>query len=92
MKISITGRNINISEDLNKFIQEKVIKITKYDNNINSIEVVLLKESRAEKVEIIAISKTSSYIVKTHSSVFEKTILKAVDSLKMQILKSKKKY
>ena len=92
MEISITGRNINISEDLNKFIQEKVVKIAKYDKNINLIEVVLLKESRAEKVEIIATSKTSSYIVKTHSSVFEKTILKAIDSLKMQILKSKKKY
>ena len=92
MEISITGRNINISEDLNKFIQEKVIKVTKYDKNINLIEVVLLKESRAEKVEIIATSKTSSYIVKTYSSVFEKTILKAIDSLKMQILKSKKKY
>ena len=74
MEISITGRNINISEDLNKFIQEKVIKVTKYDKNINLIEVVLLKESRAEKVEIIATSKTSSYIVKTYSSVFEKTI------------------
>ncbi len=92
MEISITGRNINISEDLNKFIQEKVIKITKYDKDIKLIEVVLLKESRAEKVEIIATSRNSSYIVKAHSSVFEKTILKAIDSLKMQILKSKKKY
>jgi len=92
MKISITGRNVDISQELNQFIQEKVSKIIKYDKKIYSIDVVLSKESRAEKVEIIAISKKGSYITKTHSSIFKKTISRALDNLKTQILKSKKKY
>ena len=92
MKISITGRNIDISQELNQFIQEKVSKIIKYDKKIHSIDIVLSKESRAEKVEIIATSKKGLYITKTHSSVFEKTLLRALDNLKAQILKTKKKY
>ena len=92
MKISITGRNINISEHLNRFIQEKISKISRYDKEIYSINIILSKESRAEKVEIIVNSKDNSYITKCHSSVFEKTILKAVENLKIQILKAKKKY
>ena len=92
MKISITGRNINISEHLNRFIQEKISKISRYDKEIYSINIILSKESRAEKVEIIVNSKDSSYIAKCHSSIFEKTILKAIESLKTQILKAKKKY
>ena len=92
MKISITARNIKISEDLKKFIEEKVKKIDRYDKEIYLIEVILSKESRAEKVEIIVNSKYSSYITKSHSSIFEKTISRALDNLKAQILKSKKKY
>ena len=92
MKISITGRNINIDENLKQFIQEKVSRIIRYDKEIHSIDVILSKESRAEKVEIIINSKNNSYITKSHSSVFEKTILRAFDNLKAQILKSKKKY
>ena len=92
MEISITGRNVNISEDLNRFIQEKVSKIIRYDKNIHSVEVILLKESRAEKVEIVVNSKNCSYITKCHSSVFEKTVLRALDNFKAQILKNKKKY
>ena len=92
MQIIITSRNINISEELNQFIQEKVSKVIKYDKEIHSIEVILLKESRAEKVEIIIHSKKKSYITKSHSSVFEKTISRALDNIKAQILKSKKKY
>ena len=92
MKFSITARNIKISKDLKEFIEEKVSKISKYDKDIYLIEVILSKESRAEKVEIIVNSKNCSHITKTHSSVFEKTILRAIDNLKAQILKSKKKY
>ena len=71
---------------------EKVTKIIRYDKHIHSIEVILLKESRAEKVEIVVNSKNCSYITKCHSSVFEKTILRAIENLKAQILKNKKKY
>ena len=92
MKITITGRNIDISENLNQFIQEKINKLSKYDKEIHSMEIVLSKESRAEKIEIIANSKSVSYITKCHSSVFEKTLLRAIENLKAQILKSKKKY
>ena len=92
MKIDITGRNIDISENLNQFIQEKISKLSKYDKEIHSVKIVLLKESRAEKVEIIITSRNAAYITKSHSSAFEKTILRAFENLKAQILKSKKKY
>ena len=92
MKITISGRNVSISRNLSQFIQDKISKISRYDKEIYSVEIVLSKESRAEKVEIIANSKNDLYITKSHSSVFEKTVLRAVANLKTQILKSKKKY
>ena len=87
MNIEITARHFTPSLELKSFIEDKLIKLSKYDSHINSIKVVLLKESRAEKVELILTSKNKKYITKCYSSVFEKTILKAIDNIKIQITK-----
>ena len=76
MNIEFTGRHYTPSLELKFFIKDKLVKLLKYDSQINSIKVVLLKESRAEKVELIINSKKKNYITKCYSSAFEKTILK----------------
>ena len=87
MNIEITARHFTPSADLKDFVNDKVSKLLKYDPKINLIRIVLLKESRAEKVELIVNSKNKQYITNCYSSVFEKTILKAVDNIKIQIIK-----
>ena len=87
MNIEITARNFSPSLELKYFIKDKLMKLLTYDSNINFIKVVLLKESRAEKVELILTSKKKKYITKCYSSVFEKTIIKAINNIKIQIRK-----
>ena len=89
MRIDITVRNISISQDLNDFIHEKLLKLTKYDKTIVSSKIVLLKESRAEKIELIVTAKDRTYISKCYSSVFEKTLIKAIDNILKQIRRAK---
>ena len=52
MNIDITARNFTISENLRDFVKAKSSKLLTYDKNIDTIKVIFLKESRAEKVEI----------------------------------------
>ena len=89
MNINITTRGFTGNQELNDFIHEKLQKLTKFDKNISNIKVVLLKESRAEKVELIVESKKKIYISKCYSSVFEKTIVKAINNIVTQIKKEK---
>ena len=90
MNIEITARNFTISNELKAFARSKIEKLLKYDKLISSSRIILLKESRAEKVELIIISKNKSYIAKCHSSAFKKTIIQAADKIKTQILRTKK--
>tara|TARA_B110000003_G_C16602690_1_gene516281 strand:+ start:193 stop:507 length:315 start_codon:yes stop_codon:yes gene_type:complete len=90
MNIEITGRNFSPSDKLKAYIDEKVKGFSKFDSNINLVRVVLLKEGRAEKVELIVSSKKKNYIAKCYSSVFEKTIVHAIDKVKIQISKASK--
>ena len=89
MNINITARGFTGNQKLNDFIHEKLQKLTKFDKNISNIKVVLLKESRAEKVELIVESKKKIYITKCYSSIFEKTIVKAINNIITQIKKAK---
>ena len=57
MNIDITSRNVTPSKELIKFINEKLQNLIKYDSSIIRTKVILLKESRAEKVKIIITSK-----------------------------------
>tara|TARA_B100001564_G_C20297245_1_gene515282 strand:+ start:340 stop:612 length:273 start_codon:yes stop_codon:yes gene_type:complete len=90
MNIDITARNFSPSPYLKTFIHEKLNGLLKYDSNITSSKVVLLKEGRAEKVELILKSKRTNYITKCYSSVFEKTFINAIDKIKVQIKKHSK--
>ena len=60
MNIDITARNFTISENLRDFVKTKSSKLLTYDKNIDTIKVIFLKESRAEKVELLVNSKTLS--------------------------------
>jgi len=87
MNIEITARNFTPSKELKEIIKEKLLKLLKYDSDISFSKVVLHKESRAEKVELILTSKKNKYITKCYSSVFEKTLAKAISNIKVQIQK-----
>ena len=87
MNIEITARNFTPSDELKSLINEKIQYLKRFDSNIDFVRVVLLKESRAEKVELIISSKKNKYVTKCYSSVFEKTIAHAIDNIKIQIRK-----
>ena len=89
MNIEITARNFTPSDELKSLINEKIQYLKRFDSNIDFVRVVLLKESRAEKVELIISSQKNKYVTKCYSSVFEKTIAHAIDNIKIQIRKKR---
>tara|TARA_A100000164_G_C21257771_1_gene474365 strand:- start:140 stop:418 length:279 start_codon:yes stop_codon:yes gene_type:complete len=92
MNIDLTSRGFTPSSDLIELIHSKLEKLNTFDKDISSLKVVLLKESRAEKVELIIKSKKNTYVTKCYSSAFEKTIVMAIDNIKSQIQKNKSHY
>ena len=85
MNINITARNFKISSDFSEQINKRINKLLKYDKYIYSAEVILSKESRAEKVELFISSKKCKYITKSVSSIFEKTLSRAIQNISCQI-------
>ena len=88
MNINLTSRGFTPSSELIELIHSKLEKLNTFDKDISSIEVVLLKESRAEKVELIIQSRKNTYITKCYSSAFEKTAtVPILSSLQVRIIR-----
>ena len=91
MQLNITSRNFKIEYHLEEAINQKLSTLNRYDKHIESIDVVLLKESRAEKIEVKVISKKNIYFSKCFSSSFLKTLSIVYDNILSQIKKKKTK-
>ena len=53
MQIRLTGRHVEVTEDVRKYIEDKANKLPRFYDRIHAIEVVLDRESEQFTAEII---------------------------------------
>ena len=87
MEVQITCKGCTITEDLQEYINERLAKLLTYDKAISNVSILLKKERRARKIQLIASSGPKQYIANTYSSEFIKSIRMAVDRMVTQIRK-----
>lgn len=97
MQISVFGHETIITDDLNKYAEEKINKLSKYNNNIIGVEITL-EENHHQKNKSKAfiargLVKIPGNDIKAEAS--SKTLYSAVDFLEQklgsQLLKEKGK-
>ena len=87
MNIEITARHFTASDKLKELINEKIIKIEKFNNGIMNCHVILTKENGCENIEINAHIKGHDFSAHESGDVFEKSLRNAVEKISIQIKK-----
>ena len=87
MEVQITCKGCTITEAIQEYINERLVKLLTYDKAISNVSILLKKEGRARKIQLIASSGPKQYIANTYSSEFLKSIRMAVDRMVVQIKK-----
>lgn len=87
MKIEITARHFTASDKLRELINEKILKIEKFNSGIMNCHVILTKENSSENVEINAHIKGHDFSAHENGEVFEKSLANAVEKISIQIKK-----
>jgi len=93
MKINVQSLHFKASDDLNKFVEEKVGKLARYDDSIISAEVTLTEDGNRvdNKVcDIRLVVPGNDNFVKRDAVSFEEAIAGCVDTLQ-KILTEKKR-
>ena len=87
MNIEITARHFTASDRLKELINEKIMKIKKFNSAIINCHVILTKENSGENVEIKAHIKGHNFSAHESGDVFEKSLRNAVEKISIQIKK-----
>ena len=91
MNIEITARHFTASDKLKELINEKIMKIQKFNSGIINCHVILTKENSSENVEINARIKGYDFSAHESGDVFEKSLRTAVEKISIQIKKQHKR-
>ena len=93
MKINLQSLHFKASENLKKFVEDKVGKLSRFDDKIISADVTLFsadgKNADNKVCEIRLVVPGYDDFVKRNAESFEEAILDAVDTLQ-KILRRKK--
>lgn len=92
MKIQVTGRHVEVPEDLREYIETKANKLPRYYDRIHEIEVVLDHESEQFTAEmIVRVDQKHTFVAReTGPDTFVLVDL-VVDKLERQLVRHKEK-
>jgi ribosomal subunit interface protein len=95
MEIKINAVSFSASSQLEEFIQKKISRLEKYNDNIINIDVTLKleKDDQLENkvVEITVFVKGQDVFAKKNAKKFEEAVDELYDVLKRQLVKVKEK-
>ncbi len=96
MKLSIHGRQINLTDAIKKYAEEKVLKLEKFNDYIIRIDVTLFakkqKTGHSHTAEILAYLSGSTLKAEVKEQDLYVAIDKACDNLEVQLKKHKEKH
>lgn len=92
MKITITGRHMQVHDSVREYALEKTNKLERYNNAIQHIELVVANEGDRKTVEMIATSRVGGKHVAEveHEDIFAAIDL-LIDKMKRQLERTKEK-
>ena len=91
MKISITGRHVNITDTLNSYTKTKFQKLKKHSENIINIHAILTVEKERMKAEATLKTKNGNLFAANEENNMYAAIDEIVEKLDRQLKKQKEK-
>ena len=93
MEIRIQSLKFNADQKLRDYVEKKVSKIERFDDNITSVEVVLSLEERPENkaVKLQVAVPSDTLVVDRSAKNFEEAVTEAVDIMKERLVRNKEK-
>lgn len=88
MQITVSGKNIDVSDALRKQVEKKLSKLTARYDTLVSANVTLSVERRNQIVQITVFGKGTEYRAESDSEDMYRSISEAVDKLDKQLSKS----
>ncbi|MBI4778456.1 ribosome-associated translation inhibitor RaiA [Candidatus Desantisbacteria bacterium] len=91
MKLTVTGRHIEITEAIRTYVEKKVEKLRKYSDGLFDVHVIMEVEKKGQSVEITLNGAGCSLNSKETTADMYESIDKSVDKMESQLKKHREK-
>lgn len=91
MKIKIHGNKVAVSKSINDYLEEKLKRLDKYFDSVNTANVNISVKNAEHKIEISVVTKLFTIRAEESSKDLYKSIDLVIDKLERQITKNKNK-
>jgi len=93
VQVSVVGRHVDIPDDLRIFAEQKTSKLPRYYDRVQSVEVVVERESDLVSVEmIVKAAGTTPFVAKEIGPDVRACIDLLIDKMERQLSKHKEKH
>ncbi|MBN2039125.1 MAG: ribosome-associated translation inhibitor RaiA [Spirochaetes bacterium] len=92
MKINITGRHFDISNDLSEYAEKKLSKLEKYFHKLIDINVIMYMEKHLHVIEATINADSTKFYATEQANDMYSSIDMLVKSLEKQVVKNKEKH
>jgi putative sigma-54 modulation protein len=92
MKINITGRHFDVSDDLSKYAEKKLIRLEKFFHKPASINIIMYLEKHNHIIEAVVEGDGNQFHATEKANDMYSTIDQMMKSLEKQIVKNKEKH
>jgi putative sigma-54 modulation protein len=92
MKITITGRHFEVSEDLSKYAEKKLAKLEKFFHKLIDIEVIMYMEKHNHIIEAVINGDGTKFFGTEKASDMYSSVDLLMKSMEKQVVKHKEKH
>jgi len=91
MEVKITGRHMDVSDDLKKIATRKVTKLRKFFPRVQMIEVLLTQQKYRYQVEILVTADHFSFEARDESDDLQTSMDETISKLETQLRRNREK-
>ena len=93
MQISVTGRHVEVSDDIKSYAEEKASKLPRYYDRVQGVEIIFDREADLTAVEmIVSAAGAHTFVAKELGPNALSCIDLLVDKLGRQLTRHKERY
>jgi putative sigma-54 modulation protein len=92
LEISVTGRRLELTDSMRQFVQDKVSKLERFFDRIESVQVIADRESTRFRTEIVLrTDHKQTLVAQTEADEFRESVDLVIDKMERQLREHKEK-
>jgi putative sigma-54 modulation protein len=92
LDLSVTGRHVEITESMRRYVEEKLLRLERLYDRIESIQVVVTNPAARFRTEVVVhVDRKQTLVAQVEADAFNESVDLVIDKMERQLHEHKEK-